>query len=164
MKKINHLGLILLLISFYSCNWSSNTSIEEEKEKILKLHNDQRDYHFKKDSIAFSNQFSENFISVNKGIIKTPNKNETISRYNGYFSSVEFLKWDDVHEPIIKFSDDGSLAYTIVDKIVIVTYKDENGITVEGKTHFAWTAIYKKYGEDWKIDCVTSTEKPSIEN
>ena len=51
------------------------------------------------------------------------------------------------------------MAYTIVDKIVVVTYENEDGKKVEGKTHFAWTAIYKTYGAEWKIDCVTSTDK-----
>jgi hypothetical protein len=122
----------------------------------------QREYHFNKDSIAFANQLSENFISVNKGKITTPSKSETRSRYHGYFSAVEFVKWDDVSEPIIRFSDDGSLAYTIVDKIVTITYKDSLGNSVQGETHFAWTAIYKKYHDQWKIDCVTSTERPSV--
>lgn len=162
IKKI--LPLTLVLVLFFSCNESQKISISDEKNKILKLHNEQRDYHFNKDSIAFANQLSENFISINKGKINMPKKEETISRYNGYFSSVEFLKWDDVAEPIIKFSDDGSMAYTIVDKLVVVTYEDKNGNIVEGKTHFAWTAIYKKYGDEWKIDCVTSTDKPDVTN
>jgi len=134
-------------------------SIEEEKNKILAQHNAQRGYHFEKDSIAFANQLSDNFISVNRGIISKPKKEATISRYHGYFSSVEFVKWDDVTPPIIKFSNDGSLAYTIVDKIVTVTYKDKDGNSETGETHFAWTAIYKKYGDEWKIEAVTSTSK-----
>ena len=154
--------LTLVLVLFFSCNKSQKISISDEKDKILKLHNEQRNYHFNKDSIAFANQLSDNFISINKGKINMPKKEETISRYNEYFSSVEFIKWDDVSEPIIKFSDDGSMAYTVVDKIVALTYKDQMGKTVQGKTHFAWTAIYKKYGKQWKIDCVTSTEKPAI--
>ena len=113
-------------------------------------------------SIAFANQLSDHFISVNRGEISHPKKEETISRYNRYFSSVEFVKWDDESEPLIRFSDDGSMAYTIVDKIVTLTYENENGVKVEGNTHFAWTAIYKKYGDEWKIDCVTSTKIPPI--
>ncbi len=159
MKKVFPLIIVLLIPA--SCTKTKMIDKSEEKSKILKLHNAQRDYHFNKDSIAFANQLSDNFISVNRGLISSPKKEETISRYNGYFSSVEFIKWDDVTEPIIRFSDDRSMAYTIVDKIVSLTYKDETGNTVEGKTHFAWTAIYKKYGEQWKIDCVTSTEKPA---
>jgi len=26
--------------------------------------------------------------------------------------------------------------------------------------YFAWTVIYIKYRNEWKIDCVTSTNKP----
>jgi len=159
MKKILLFTFVLLV--FESCTKSKTIDTLADKTKILELHNAQRAYHFNKDSIAFANQLSDDFISVNRGIISSPKKEETISRYNGYFSAVEFIKWDDVSEPIIKFSDDGSMAYTIVDKIVSLTYKDEEGNTVEGQTHFAWTAIYKKYGEQWKIDCVTSTQKPN---
>jgi hypothetical protein len=148
--------LFFALLTSIAC---TKTSILEERDKILTLHKAQRDYHFKKDSIAFVNQLSENFISINKGRISTPKREETLSRYHSYFSSVEFLKWDDAEEPIIRFSDDGSLAYTIVDKIVVVTYNDGEN-RVQEETHFAWTAIYKKYGEEWKIDCVTSTNEP----
>ncbi len=152
--------ILLTTILFVACAEQNHFDRDKATSEILKLHNLQRDYHFGKDSTAFANQLSNNFISVNKGIISQPEKRETISRYNNYFSSVEFVKWDDVEEPIIRFSEDGTLAYTIVDKIVTVTYKDEAGETVEGETHFAWTAIYKKYGNEWKIDCVTSTNKP----
>ena len=135
-------------------------SLSVEKEKILEMHHAQRDYHFEKDSVAFANQLSNDFISVNRGIIAKPKREETMARYNRYFSSVEFVKWDDVSEPIVRFSDDGSMAYTIVDKIVKIKYKDENGEMVEGETHFAWTTIFKKHGDEWKIDNVTSTNKP----
>jgi len=75
---------------------------------------------------------------------------------------VEFVKWDDVTEPIVKFSDDGSVAYTIVDKIITITYKNEKDSLVEEETRFAWTTIYKKYDGEWKIDHVASTNKPSV--
>lgn len=151
--------LFLLMIVAISCNKKPQFDEETAKTQILALHNLQRTYHFEKDSIAFANQLSDNLISVNKGIISTPNKKETIARYHQYFSSVEFVKWDDVTAPKIRFSEDGTLAYTVVDKIVKVSYKNEKEETIEGETHFAWTAIYKKYGDEWKIDCITSTNK-----
>lgn len=163
-RKINKMKLdfsiLLLMILLLSCTRQSQFDKEKETREILKLHNLQRDYHFNKDSIAYADQLSENYIAVNRGIISRPTKKETISKYNNYFSSVEFIKWDDVTEPIIRFSEDGKLAYTIVDKIVQVAYEDEKGEVIKGETHFAWTAIYKKYGDDWKIDCAISTNKP----
>jgi len=158
--------IILSLTLIVACKQQAEVNlevvnIEAERAKILKLHHAQRDNHFNKDSIAFASHLSENFISVNRGSITRPQKKEMITRYHNYFSSVEFLKWDDVTDPIIRFSEDGSLAYSIVDKIVAVTYEDENGDLIEDETHYAWTAIYRKYGDEWKVDCVTSTEQPA---
>jgi hypothetical protein len=47
--------------------------------------------------------------------------------------------------------------------VVRIAFKNENDSLVESETHFAWTAIYKKYGNEWKIDHVASTNKPSVE-
>lgn len=143
-----------------SCNNNQEVDFTVEREKILELHNAQRDYHFNKDSIAFANMFAEDFVGVGKGLINTSTKVERITRYHKYFSAVEFVKWDDVTEPIIKFSDDGSLAYTLVDKLVVLKYKNQEGEEVEGKTHYAWSTIYRKHNDTWKIESVTSTDRP----
>ena len=152
--------IIFLSVLFLSCQHEDHFDMEKERQAILKIHNDQRENHFQKDSVAFASQHSEDLIIVNRGRITTPTKEETIKRYHNYFSSVEFVKWDDVSEPIIRFSDDGSLAYTIVDKVVETIEDDENGNKINSATHFAWTAIYKKYDGEWKTDCVTSTQIP----
>lgn len=109
--------------------------------------------------MAFAQQFSNDFISVNRGLISQPTPAATIAKYHRYFSAVEFVKWDDVMEPVIRFSGDGTMAYTIVDKVVQVTYKDDDGKPVEDSTHFAWTTVYRNENGEWKIDCVTSTEQ-----
>ncbi|MDJ0645361.1 MAG: nuclear transport factor 2 family protein [Flavobacteriaceae bacterium] len=155
--------LIALCCTMLSCKKNNDSSFTEEKEKILQLHNLQRAYHFNKDSVAFTNQLADSFISVNRGKLNRPTKEENIARLHQYFSSVDFVKWDDVAEPIVKFSDDGSMAYTIVDKIVEVTFKDENGNEKNSSTHFIWTTIYKKYGDEWLIETVTSTNEPAEE-
>lgn len=164
-KCLNQIKSLLLSVVFIfivclliSCNDTKRVDFELEMSKILELHHTQRDYHFNKDSIAFVNQLSDNFISVNHGEISHPQRQENISRFHSYFSSVKFKKWDDLNDPIIKFSDDGSMAYAIVDKIVSLTYETEEGEIIADSTHFAWTAIFKKYDGEWKIDNVTSTQ------
>lgn len=155
-----HHFIFLLPLLLVACTQPAQVDFEAEQAKILKLHQLQRTYHFQKDSIAFANQLSDSFISVNRGIISRPKRAATVSRYHGYFSAVEFQAWNDLAEPIIRFSEDGKMAYTIVDKLVRVTYEGTDGEQIEDETHFAWTAIYRKYEDEWKIDCVTSTEIP----
>lgn len=154
-----YISIFLATSLFIACGNDSQVDLEKERQAILKIHNAQRDNHFAKDSVAFINQLSENFLSVNRGEITTPSKEEMLAKYHGYFSSVEFVRWDDVSEPIIKFSEDATLAYSVVDKIVEVKYTDEDGMEQRSSSHYAWTAIYKKYGDEWKTDCVTSTTR-----
>lgn len=96
--------------------------------------------------VVCKNQF---FISCNIFLV----------RISKYFGSVQFIKWDDTAEPIIRFSDDGSLAYAIVQKDVIVTYPDSTGNAVNDTTHYAWSSIYRKQNGQWKVECNISTNK-----
>lgn len=80
--------------------------------------------------------------------------------FSGYFHSVTFQKWDDLTDPIIHFSDDGSLAYTIVHKEVVLDTQDETGDTITERIEYAWGAIYRDTEEGWKIESVASTNKP----
>lgn len=130
-----------------------------DRQAILELHELQRGYHFDKDSVAFIDQLSNEFISVNRGVISTPSKAEMLARYNSYFSTVEFVKWDDMSDPIIHISDDGSMAYTVVDKEVAVLTMNQDSQMVESSTRFAWTAIYRKLEGEWQVECVTSTDR-----
>lgn len=152
--------LLPFIVMATGCQTKTTFDQQEATKEILKLHQAQRKYHFEKDSISFVNQLSENMVSVNRGKITHPTREENLKRNHHYFSSVDFEKWDDLQSPIIRFSDDGSLAYTVVDKLVELTYEDEQGKKAVGKTHFAWIAIYRKTADGWKIEAVASTNEP----
>jgi len=152
---------LLLLLTFAACQQVEKVDEAAIRNEILEMHNLQRDYHLNKMAEEFVSQLSNDHISVNRGEIASPSNAELLGRFKNYFESVEFEKWDDINPPVIKFSDDYSLAYTIVDKDVIVNYEKENGDLLRDSTKFSWVAIYKKYDEGWKIDCVASTNRPS---
>lgn len=151
----------VLIFVLISCQEKPQIDEVTEKEKILAIHNQQRVTHFEKLLDGSFDQFSDQFISVNRGEIKSPSKTEFLAKRKNYFQSVEFEKWDDINPPVIRFSDDYSMAYTIVNKEVVVTFLDENGEKQRELTEFSWVAIYKKSESEWEIDCVVSTNKPS---
>ena len=160
--KMSYIVFGTLLIFVISCrNINSNDELDPalERDEILRLHNLQRDFHFQKRVEEFASLLSESHISVNRGEIKHPAREENIDRFGNYFDNVDFVKWDDLQPPIIRFSDDYSLAYTTVNKEVIVKYQDEMNNEVRDSTEYSWVAIYKKYSDGWKIDCVASTNK-----
>lgn len=154
---MNKLIFITFLLS--SCNGISRTGFEKEKNEILQLEAKQREYHFTKNAKAFTDMFSEDFLSINKGAINKPSRRTSYEMFDEYFKSAEFVKWDDNKAPVIRFSNDGSVAYVEMDKVVIVKMLNGTRKGIMDTTNFAWLTVYKKYKNKWKIDCVTSTNK-----
>lgn len=154
------IGLIIPVL-FSACQQSPKIDLEKEKEALLREHEAQRDYHFNKRVHEFADQLSENFISVNGGSITKPTRQENMERWTAYFNAVEFEKWDDMRPPEIRFSDDASMAYMIVEKDVTLKSENDNGQLERSKTHFAWISIFRKVEGRWKIEAVASTNEPT---
>jgi hypothetical protein len=150
-------SFFFLLILLMAC--SSKVDIEKEKKIIISMLQTERKAHFDRNTDLFVSEFADGMISVNKGKVSVDSKAEHQNRMGNYFGSVEFIKWDDTAEPIIRFSDDGSLAYAIVQKDVILTYPDSAGKAFYDTTHYAWTSIYRKLNGEWKVEANTSTNK-----
>lgn len=145
-----------------ACGPQTDRAAQEQAAlaEILALHNAQRSNHFDKDSIASANLISDAYVAVSRGNIRHQSVPDFLARRKRYYDSVEFLKWDDISPPIVRFSNDLSLAYTIVHKEVLIRFKNETGDTLEERTEFAWTTIYRKTKDGWKIEAATSTNKP----
>ncbi|MEL6194991.1 MAG: hypothetical protein AAFR66_23240 [Bacteroidota bacterium] len=149
--------LFFLFLLFAACTPFNK---EQAKEEILRLHHLQRDYHVEKKAEPFAAMMSDQMISVNRGAINRPTYEENVNRFSSYFNAVSFQKWDDLSEPVIRFSEDGSLAYTIIHKEVVLDTPNEEGDTITERVEYAWLAIYRKTTEGWKIESVASTNKP----
>lgn len=149
--------LFLVLPVLIAC--SSKPDIEKERQTILSMLQTERKAHFEKNVDLFVSEFVDSMISINKGKVSKLSIEQNKKRIEPYFGSVKFIKWDDVAEPVIKFSDDGSLAYAIVQKEVIVSYPDSTGKPFVDTTYYAWSSIYRKQKDSWKIECNISTNK-----
>jgi hypothetical protein len=144
--------LMLVIIILTSCQ----TKHTNEEEKIRELLKREKTAHLTENVDMFVSEFAEGMISVNRGVVTQFTKEEHQQRISRYFNSVEFTKWEDSAEPIIKFSDDQSLAYAIIQKQVIITRNNSQPDT----TDFAWISVFRKLNDEWKVDCNVSTNKP----
>lgn len=148
---------LYFLVLFVSC--SQKPDLETEETAIRNLLQQERKAHFDRNSDLFISEFSDSMIQVNRGVITIPTIDEQKERIGKYFGSVQFIKWDDVAEPVIRFSDDATLAYAIIQKQVIVTYPDTLGNNFTDTANYAWASIYRKHKEGWKIEANISTNK-----
>ena len=146
----------LSILFLFSC---SKPNLELEEKAIRELLNNEQRAHLEKNvDLLISNGVSGSLM-VNRGEISQPTDKEISDRFSSYFGSVNFLKWEDTAKPIIRFSDDASLAYTIIQKQVILTRKED--VTAKpDTTDFAWISIWRKANGKWKMESMASTNKP----
>ena len=154
---MKYLFCCFLLLFLPACN--SNADPDKEKKIILAMLQTERKAHFERNTELFISEFADSMISVNKGIVSVPSNREHNERVGNHFGRVQFVKWDDTAEPIIRFSDDASLAYAIIQKEVILTYPDHTGKILYDTAQYAWASIYRKYKNEWKMECNISTNK-----
>ena len=134
-----------------------------DRARLLELHEQVRKFHFEKNAKGMVDGFADDLISVNRGKVDTVlSRAEDEQRFQQYFNASKFKKWDDIAPPIIRFSDDHSLAYVTVDKLVVLETKDSIGNAIEETTHFAWVSIFRKRSNDWRLECVASTNEPPV--
>ena len=146
--------LLLLLLS-QACQHKPD--LEAEKKAILALHETQRSAHMKKDVALLLGDSLTDYIEINRGVIKRPTYAESARRFQSYFDAVDFVQWDDVNPPVISVSEDGSMATSVVDKIVITRSKTEEQRL--DTTYFAWLAVFKKTNGKWQLHRMCSTQR-----
>lgn len=161
-RFLSSLFLFIMLSCAIICSCKSKPDLEKARQELLALHQEQQTAHLTENAQMLMEQSADNAISVNRGKISRAPRDSSIRRFEKYFAGIEHKKWEDVQPPEIYFSDDGSMAYVVVDKRVVITYPDEKGKIQEESTHFAWVNIYKKQaGGQWKSVCIASTNEPS---
>ena len=131
--------------------------------ELLVLHNQARAAHFNRDPELLVSDFADDYTFIGGGKIQKPAREASIARFRSYFNNSTFLEWDDITPPVIKVSDDASMAYVTVHKKVKLLARDEKGAEREETEIYAWLATYRKIGGKWKLTTIASTNTPEAD-
>jgi ketosteroid isomerase-like protein len=127
--------------------------------ELMELHEMQRAAHVERDAARLVAIFADDFMSVDAGRIDRPERAASQARLQAYFDRSTFLEWDDISPPIVRVSDDGSMAYVIVHKRVRLRAANDPGAE-EQESVFAWTSTYERRDGRWQLTSVASTRVP----
>jgi len=133
-----------------------NTAMTE----LLHLHEQQRVAHVGKNAELLVSMFADDFVNVSDGKISRPSREESLRRFTSYLERSSFLEWDDISPPVIRVSEDASMAYVIVHKRVRLNAANEKGALQEESTVFAWMETYEKRDGKWGLSAIASTKAP----
>ena len=130
----------------------------EDLNELLRMHYRDRAAHFARDAAAIYSNFADEYFNLGNGQISSGDREAGQKRMQAYFDASTFLEWDDITPPVIKVSNDRSMAYVLVHKKVRLLDKNDGG--KEKIEVFAWSTSLRKIGGKWKMTSVTSTRTP----
>lgn len=128
--------------------------------ELLSVLNQERAAHFNRDAKLLVSIMADDYMEISAGRINQPAREDILKRFQSYFDRTTFIEWDDITPPIIKISEDATMAYAAVNKRVHAKIKNDKGEMVEVKNVFAWTATYRKLSGKWLLTSITSTSEP----
>jgi len=122
---------------------------EALERQILELHRQTIDAHWKKDAGFFTNHMADDYFAVQNGEIRRPAKAEIAAEYEHYLTTTTFKEYRDLRPPIVGFSKDGSIAWSIVQAKVAGRDRDESGAEKEFDLTWAWITLYGRKDGRW---------------
>jgi hypothetical protein len=146
--------MILLLLS---CKQENKVDLEKERQTLLEMHQSDRQAHFERDPYALLEVSLDTFISVSNAKITRGLKKDRITFFKNNFEGATYSKWDNLEEPIVRISSDGTLAWMIIRIEVSRTKKNENGDEVPEGFTYAGIMTYKKVNGKWMKEANVST-------
>jgi len=121
----------------------------ELRREILDLHQQTIDAHWKKDVGFFARHMADDYFAVQNGEIRNPNREEIEAEYERYLTTTTFTEYRDLREPIVGFSNDGSIAWSIVQVKVAGRDRNESGAEGDFGLTWAWITLYGRKGGRW---------------
>lgn len=154
---------VLLFVACVACaSAQPSTDLEKEKAELLRLHKSDREAHFKTDVDALLERSPDQFISVGRGKINRSSKDDVRKMFTGYFRDAKYHEWDDIEEPIIRISNDASMAWMITRTRVRRVQKTADGSEKEEKFVYAGIMTYEKRDGRWvRVANVSTFEQPN---
>lgn len=158
MKR--RLGVFVFAVGLSLIEPALAVDLEKEKAELLRMHQLDREAHFKTDVELLQRSAPEEFISVSRGKIQRAKKSDTQKMFSGYFRDAKYSEWDDLDTPIVRMSKDASMAWMITRVKVKRTQKDVAGAEKEEKFVYAGIMTYEKVDGKWMRVANVSTFEP----
>jgi len=148
----------LILMTAVSCRQPPDH--ESLRAEILEMHRDFIQAHLDKDAAFIAKPTSPDYLSVSDGIVRNIDASEMEQMLSEYLNSTKFSTYNNVAEPIIGISRDGSLAWSIVRVRVAGQRSRPQGPLQNFDTLWAWLTLYQRNGDQWLRIADVSTNRP----
>ncbi|HYG81791.1 MAG TPA: hypothetical protein VD861_15445 [Pyrinomonadaceae bacterium] len=140
---------LLLTLCCFGAAAAQKVDLEKERAALLEVHRTDRRAHFETDADLLLKHSAEEFIYVGNGKISRSTRAGMRAEFEDYFKDAKYYEWDDLEPPIVRISDDASMAWMIVRTKVRRTQKQAGGEEKERSFVYAGIMTYEKQKGKW---------------
>ncbi len=123
---------------------TSAVDLDAERADLLAIHANVRSAHFETDPVGVLAYDADEWINVRDGKVTVRHRAEDLKMFADYLAGAIYHEWDDIEPPIIRVSDDATVAWMITHVRVSFTQTDENV-----RFDYAGMETYGKRGGRW---------------
>jgi len=148
---------VAVLVPTHTC-WSADIE-SGDLSQILALHEKVLQAHRANDVNMLMEDASDDYVLVTSGEVIYPTADERALRFGEYFAITTFDKYEDSIAPVVRVSDDGSLAWLIA-RVSVSAVQEVSGQEQALEFISAWIELYEKRDGRWTQTGNVSNFKP----
>lgn len=118
------------------------------EQELLDLHKQVGDAYLNKNIGFFTENIASDYFSISRGKLIKPSKDKIIYTFSNYLNSTEFKVYENIIEPIVKISDDGTLGW-VVAQVKIQAERKMDVLSKEIDETWTWITLYKRENGIW---------------
>jgi hypothetical protein len=123
---------------------SATIDLEAARRELLALHEADRLAHFTTDAARMGSGAAASFLAVSGGRVDALTPEAQRQFFEGYFAGARYEAWDDLEPPVVRVSDDGSLAFVVTRLQVRRTSPGADGQPKERSFVYAGLMTYER--------------------
>jgi hypothetical protein len=158
---MSRLAILLLSMALVPVNADAQSKVDlaDEVEQLLRIHESDRRAHFETSAKGIMEHATDEFISVSDGRVQRTTRAENLKFFEEYFKGAKYYEWDDLEPPIVRVSNDASMAWMIV-RTRVRRETQSGGKTTQRRFVYAGIMAYEKQGGRWGRVANVSTFEP----
>jgi hypothetical protein len=125
------------------------TDLEALRSEISRFHKTLLDAHWEKDVEFFTQDLSEDFLTVSEGEIRKPTLDDIYTTTSNYLNNTTFTEYRYLREPTIGISKDGSMAWSIAQVSVVGTRNMEDSSERDVDFICRWITVFERQDGKW---------------
>jgi len=158
MRSVTVLVSVACLLMALGC--AQGPDLDRSRREILSLHESLIQAHLDKDAAALAKPTADDYVSVSRGEVHPMSATDVEAMLAPYLDETEFSHYEDIAEPMVGVSDDGSIAWSIVQVRVAGTRTGADSEPRTFDTAWAWLTLYRRDAESWQRIVDVSTNHP----